>query len=361
MFLLVLMTWVGSVSASVQVKGLYEVQIAVKTQGRDERSRALQQGLADVVRRLAGSKGLKNLASKRKVMARASRYVEQYRYSKQSTDEAGLFLWARFNKKALLVLLQRYKIPVWVGSRPETLLWLAIEDGGERYILGSDRNNDWSDHVLSHAQRRGVPVLLPLMDLEDRRNTRIGDIWGGFSKSLRTASNRYQPDEVMIGKIFRIGSRWNSRWTLVTTAGEKTWSARGKSASGAIASGLNGLANFMAARYSVRLSGQLSRYRLLINNVNTLQDYADIKRYLGGISLISKLQLDSVEPVSVTYSMDLRGGVTALKQVLGLEQKLLPDESAEPQPSVETGLTATELTATDNTVALPDIMTYRLR
>ena len=351
----------STVSASIKVKGLYDVEIPVSSQDRDERQRALQQGMTDVVLRLAGSKGLKSLSAKPDTLDKASRYIEQYRYRKQSTGDAGLFLWARFNQKALLSLLRQHQIPVWSGSRPETLLWLAIEDKGGRYILGSDKNNAWSHRIRSHARRRGIPILLPLMDLEDRSNTRIGDIWGGFTKSLRTASNRYDPDDVMTGKVFRVGGRWNSRWTLVTATGEKSWSVRGKSATQAIAAGLDGLADYMAARYSTRVSGELSRYRLVINDVNTLRDYDEVRQYLRRIGLISKLQLDSVAPGHVVFTMDLRGGANALRQVLGLEQKLLVDDSGDAVTpgSIPSGLDANKVTP--DTAMSPETMTYRLK
>lgn len=351
----------SSVNASIKVKGLYDVEIPVSSQTREERQRALQQGMADVVLRLAGSKGLKSLSARPDTMGKASQYVEQYRYRKQSTGDAGLFLWARFNQKALLALLRQHQVAVWSGSRPETLLWLAIEGKGGRYILGSDKNNAWSHRIRHHAQRRGIPIMLPLMDLEDRGNTRIGDIWGGFTKSLRTASNRYNPDDVMIGKVFRVAGRWNSRWTLVTATGEKSWSVRAKSASQAIAAGLDGLADYMAARYSTRISGQLSRYRLVINNVDTLQDYDEVRQYLRRIGLISKLQMDSVAPGSVVYTMDLRGGANALRQVLGLEQKLLPDDNGEPMDSASLASGSDAGKGIPDADMSPEVMTYRLR
>ena len=346
------------VSASIQPKGLYDVEMQVKTQHIEERQSALKKGMADVVIRLAGSKGLALLKRKPDALDKASQYVEQYRYHKLAGDDSGLLLWARFNRKALLAALRELDIPVWAGARPETLIWLAIEGKNGRYILNSDKKNAWSHRIQDHAQRRGLPVLLPLMDLEDRRNTRIGDIWGGFTKSMLKASTRYEADDVMIGKVYRGRSGWNSRWTLVTAAGEKKWSANGKSASQAIATGLDGLADYMAARYSTRVSGQLARYRLVVNNVDTLQDYYLVSQYLRRIGLISRLQLDSVAPGSVVYAMDLRDGASALRQVLDLEQKLLPDDHGD-DIVVMSGQANGSLEP--KAVMTPEIMTYRLK
>jgi hypothetical protein len=166
---------------------------------------------------------------------------------------------------------------------------------------------------------------------------------------------------MMIGKVYRSAGRWHSRWTLVTATGDKSWSNSAKSADQAIAAGLDGLADYMAVRYTTRVSGQLSRYRLVINNVNSLQDYDEVRQYLRRIGLISKLQLDSVLPGSVVYTMDLRGGVNALRQVLALEQKLLPDDSGD---SMTSGSMPTRLDADNiisDAVMTPEIMIYRLK
>ncbi len=320
--------------AAIQVEGLYEIELSVKDQGAAERKQALKQALSTILLRLSGPKALARSGQTDKILQRASRYVDQYRYRKPgpragARDGSGLLLWVRFNQNALEKLLHDQQLPLWGSTRPETLLWLGIEDRAGRYILGSDKANPVYRSVVRHARNLAVPVLLPLMDLEDQRQARISDIWGGFARPVRSASGRYNADNIVIAKLYPDVDGWRGYWTLLSSSRESNWSSRGKYPDLAIANGMNALADVMIARYAIKLTGELSRYRLAINNVNSLNDYDASRKYLASVSLISSFQLENVSKGQVTYLIDLRGQLNDLEQVLNLERRLLPDVSVE--------------------------------
>ena len=328
-------TFIPQLHAAIQVEGLYEIEIEVSDQGRDERKRALRKALSDVFTRLTGSQGLEQFSQMLYVLDNASRYVEQYRYRQEqaATAEPGsietlppkLWLWVRFNRKAIHKLLQDEQLPLWGKTRPETIIWLALEDSGERYILDNDDASEYYRLLLSHAQRRAIPVLLPIMDLEDQRNVRVGDIWGGFSASVKQGSVRYAAENSLIGNVFRIADgSWGSRWNLITPQGEQQWSGNGSSQDEVIALGVDGLADVLASIYALKSNHQAVVYQLKISNINSLEDYARVNEYLSSVTMITSFQPHAVAQGYTVYSIDLRSDVEALKQVLALEQRLLP-------------------------------------
>jgi hypothetical protein len=322
------------VMAAVQVKELYDVEVDVRDQGMAERQRAMQQGFAEMITRLSGSGGMQQLGQSATVLKRAARYVEQYRYRKSEESAAqqdpGLKLWMRFNRKAMQKLLQEQQLPLWGSTRPETLLWIAIENNRGRSILSSDRRNSLQRNVMGHASRRAIPLLLPLLDIEDRGKVRIGDIWGGFTTSIKLASARYEADNILIGKVYPAAGGWRSQWTLVSGAGEKSWSGSGSYAGQAIAAGIDGLADLLASRYAVKGEGVTATYRVAISQVYSLRDYDRVSQYLRRISLISGFRLHSITQGRVIYQIDLRGDVDDLVRALKLERQLLPDDASRP-------------------------------
>lgn len=319
--------------AAVQVEGLYEIEIPVASQGRSERKRALRRGLADIFTRLTGSQGLEQFGQMLNVLDRAARYVEQYRYHKRAVTGTGgpgqkpeWMLWVRFNRKAIQKLLQDQELPLWGSTRPETLVWLAVEDKGERYILGNDTDNPYYHSIVTQANRRAVPILFPLMDLEDQQKVGVADVWGEFTEPVRDASIRYATENVLIGKIFPVqDGRWESSWALISSAGEQYWSGQGEEIGQAIAAGFDGLADIMISRYALKGSRQTASYKLKITHIDSLQDYAKTNRYLTSVSRITRFQPDTISQGYVLYSIDLRGTVDALRQVFALEQILVPD------------------------------------
>lgn len=360
LLLLAILLSTVTVQAAIQVEGLYEIEISVKDQGAEERRSALKEALSTILLRLSGSKAMAQPGQFKRILERASRYVDQYRYRQPGSD---LLLWVRFNKNAVEQLLRDQALPLWSSTRPETLLWLGIEDKAGRYILGSDKANPVYSSVVRHASNLAVPLLMPLMDLEDRRQVRISDIWGGFSGPVRSASSRYNADNIVIAKLYPDLDGWRGYWTLLSGSREKNWTSRGKYPDQAIADGMGDLADLMIARYAVKLTGELSRYRLVINNVNTLNDYDASRKYLASVSLISDFQLQLVSSGQVTYLIDLRGDIRDLEQVLNLERRLLEDVPVEnSKPVVLPGIQAatTEKVAQNLQPAI-ETLYYRLK
>ena len=81
--------------------------------------------------------------------------------------------------------------PVWDKHRPELVVWLAVRDGSNEYVL-----KDADESLLKVAAndaltRRGIPVCWPLYDVEDRDILSIAEIRGGFKEPVIDASKRY--------------------------------------------------------------------------------------------------------------------------------------------------------------------------
>ena len=328
--LLVLLSGVSS--ATVRVQGLYEIEVAVNNQSRSERKRALRKGLADIFTRITGSQALEQFGQMLTVLDRAPRYVEQYRYRLEETQDTEgkpvkqWWLWVRFNRKTIERIIRDQELPLWGSTRPETLVWMAVEQAdGSRYIMGNDETNPLFRSLLQNARRRAVPILIPLMDLDDQRNVNMGDVWGGFSDQIKTASTRYATENILIGRVFPGDQGWESRWTLVTRDGEQAWSGNGQDADQAIAQGMDGLGDLMAARYALKGQLNTSRYQLRVSNINSLKDYVKTSRYLSSVTMISRFQPVSFSQGQVIYDIDLRSNLAGLKQLFAIEQKLLPE------------------------------------
>ena len=101
-----------SVQAAIQVDGLYEIELSVKDQGVTERRQALKVALSRILTRLSGTQAMTQSGQINKILSRASRYVDQYRYRKVDGQQSvqgnatKLLLWVRFNRKAVEQLLR---------------------------------------------------------------------------------------------------------------------------------------------------------------------------------------------------------------------------------------------------------------
>jgi len=164
--------WAGLLLASLSfalhaaaVQNMYEVSLPVTDQNQDSRRAAFETGFTEVLVRVSGSSKLPGIN-----LAQAASYVQQYRYLLLETPEkssppkkggvvATHTLWIQFDETAIKKLLRSQNLPVWGAQRPAVLVWLAVRDGQNRYILRNQDASPIRDAVNAEGQRRGLPLI----------------------------------------------------------------------------------------------------------------------------------------------------------------------------------------------------------
>jgi len=318
--------------AVVRVADLYEAQVPVADQGEAERSRALTEALGQVAMRVSGLRQAAQAEAIREAAGDAQRLVQQYRYVRGEGD--ALMFLARFDPRGVDALLEGAGLPRWGQDRPLTLVWLALQDGQGRTIAGADSPGPAGEALREGARGRGLPTVLPLMDLEEQNQVRFTDIWGGFHDTVVAASRRYGAEAVLIGRVDRLAAdHWQARWTLVLQEREYQWKSGGERLEAAVSGAVDELAQILAGRFALRAGGPSGGHlRLSITDVRTLEDYARVARALGSRELIRQAQLREVGPNALRYDLQLQGDVDNLRRQLALSEQLAPVDERAPPP-----------------------------
>ena len=199
--------------AQAATQDLFDAEVAVPNQTSGVRTRATGEALKEVLVRVAGQEAVLQTAPAKQMLKEPDALVQQYRYFNEPGSEPPLLkLWVRFDGEAIRRALQQQGVTYWGAERPDTLVWLAVEDRGKRYVVSADDGTDVQRQIALAAKQRGLPIVFPLMDLEDQSQVRFSDIWGGFFENVMTASKRYNPQAVLVGRLNRSPSGgWSSR------------------------------------------------------------------------------------------------------------------------------------------------------
>ena len=136
-------------SPATEVAGLYAAAVPVTGQTKQERRSAIRQAFAAVLVKVAGSHQAAAQPRLQQALRHPLSYVQQFRYRAASTAIGNTVegavatqeLWVRFDARAVNQLFYDGGVPVWGRARPATLVWLAVEDGGRRELLGADPGN----------------------------------------------------------------------------------------------------------------------------------------------------------------------------------------------------------------------------
>lgn len=334
-----LLTWMclllfsGSLQAG-KVGNLYQSTVPVTGQDTNERSAAIATALTQVLIKVTGESRLEERPEARGLLSSASGFVQQFRYEKRSQpsplpDQApvdALYLHVQFDSNAINEALRKRGLPVWGDVRPSTLIWLAVEQGAQRYLVAADSEPEIVTGLREASARRGIPILLPLLDLEDQAALSVADVWGNFRASVLKASARYQPDAVLVGRIYRQSDGlWEAAWAFYHDGNASGWISSGAFSSQVLAQGLEGTADLLAARFApIGLSLSGGEFLLRVEAVDSLEDYARLHRYLSALQPIKSLTPDRITAGEAQFRVTLEGDYRILQQVIGLTSQLQP-------------------------------------
>jgi len=343
-----LMGWLGVTNAyAVEINGLYDAQVEVVDRDSQTFRGATQDALAEVIVRVSGNSHAIESPDIVTALSKPDRYLLQFGYEKllpknltvnseMVTPLLGqapgigvpkqpeLLLKLQFDPKAINQLLRRAGLPIWASNRPEVLLWLGAELEGQRQLVSPSSSMELSDLLLKESLRRGLPLSMPIYDLQDQAVVSIGDIWGMFTDRLIEASARYPTSGVLMAKVYQNNDGlWLGSWTLNVDGQSEWFDSEGDTASDVIAQAVDWVADQMAAKFAILASaGETDVVMLQISGIQQLTSYADVSKYLGGLVAIRRVQMQELNGDVLTFQVYLESDKEQLQQSLKLDGHL---------------------------------------
>jgi len=330
---------------SGEIEGLYEAKVAVTGQGIVERKAVVREGMRIVLTRVSGRRDIETLDKIDQALANALRYVQQFDYRtlafdavhvNETGEEYKQELRIRFDDQALNVLLQDAGLPVWGRGRPSLLIWLAVEDVGERYLLGGDARLPLRDMLELQAQQRGVPLLFPLLDLEDQTRLNFADVWGDFQDDIQSASQRYQAEGILVGRVYRHAeNEWRARWSLYDGAQShaerknalqvQRWTTTAVDKEQLMKAAVDDSADILGHRFA-RAASELDADMLFVSvtDITTIEGYARTLKYFSSLDMVTETAVNSVDEIDVVYGLKIKGNEEHFRQSVAFGDTLAP-------------------------------------
>jgi hypothetical protein len=313
---MLVLAFVTSPVWAVEVTSLYTAQVPLDQEESDPRARAYQVALNDVLLRVSGSELAADVEMVELLFPDPASYVVQFRPGEDDT------LWVSFDGEAIENTLRQAGQTVWGGDRPLTLIWLAVDWGqGEREIIGADdegrsrdearsidRNRLLRQRVLDSAERRGLPVAFPLLDTIDLQNLSFSDIWGGFDDALIAASERYEADTILVGRI-RPASSQRNRWSFYFGGEERSWTGEPELVLGAVA-------DMLAAEFAISGNAVLEFVDILISGIESIEAFGAVQNLLSETTVIEQFSIVEVEGDRIRFRVEAVGGAERLRRAL---------------------------------------------
>ncbi|CCE25079.1 DUF2066 domain-containing protein [Methylotuvimicrobium alcaliphilum] len=320
--LAVIVSLCGSIGWAAEVKGLFETEVIAKSQRPEDIEAAIKEAMTIVLQRvLSGSDVLDDPVAKT-ALAQARFYVKQHQYSlvEKASDASGQARVMRvlFDETRLLSLLSTGRLGIWSEIRPETLLWLVVDEHGKRRFFKPELMPSLEHAISSAAKQQGLPLIFPLLDLEERAQIAVHDVLSAYPEQLLDISGRYDVVSILAGRVVRQADCWQADWAFYFDGGVQQWSNSCDTLHEALLGGMRGVYTRLSHYYGVK-PDILERGMMMLNiaGIVGMNDITRVTRHIESLPMVKSVAWRSVRDGFNRYRINYEGDFSVFRHALG--------------------------------------------
>jgi hypothetical protein len=327
---------------AVSLGNLYEIDVPLNAEEQDlDRAILAKKAMSAMLVRAAGSDKILQNAKIEIVLEQADKYLNQLSYQQKEGFD-GTFVKVSFNEKKLKPMLQSLPVSLWSSERPLTLIWLRFEGESPKW-MGEDAEATFIHPLYAALKTRGIPYLLPLLDLTD-----IAEIQSVMKSpdtldfsSFKEAITRYQPDAILLGTLKQEGQSFQSTWICLQSGEKTTWQVEAPALTPLyeeMAENLRLAFNVEKAKGSLNQAEKFSKTFLQtaateplsvnVIGVANAEQFTKILELFRKMPIVLTAEVTEVKPEKTTFSLVINSSLEALKQSIqasGVLVESMPD------------------------------------
>lgn len=321
---------------AVLVADLYKASIPVTSRDNErEMRRAFVSGLQEVLIKVSGNPRILEAAPVRRALNDAQSFAESWEYRSEAlaadgtrggSETQAVNLVVTYFEPKVLSLLDDNQIPVWAENRPATLVWLTVEDElGERQAVGSASEDAVVKLFFDEARRLGLPLLFPVLDLEDRRRLPVDELWNLNEETIRAASQRYSVESILALRIYRsLSGELLGKYMYIFRERVLSDSLYPEDLTQLVREPVELTTRELSAYFAVLISGGQSdlQVNMTVEGVGDLQAYADLLNYLEQLAGVTGVMITRVDEAKVHLQLSTSGQLIPLLETIALDQQL---------------------------------------
>jgi len=295
---------VSLASHAQTVNGLYQVREPVSSQAPEERDKATQRALETLVLRLTGdAKAAQNpgLAAIRKD---PQQIISRYGYDAGPPES----LQVDFDPVSTDRALRQAGLALWGANRPSILGWWLNDSAEGSSLVGDGQAS--AAPLRRAAQHRGLPLRLPLGDLNEQIVATAPHLESNDPAPLHGISERYGADALLAVHAREEGGQWQAKWHLWLGDQREQGSVQGADSAAVADAVLLAVSQRLATRFVAR-PGASTEQVLEVQGMN-LERYAVLGRLLEPYGV----HLQSVDGDRIVYRVN--GSADQLRAQLSL-------------------------------------------
>ncbi|SEN39697.1 hypothetical protein SAMN04487857_11589 [Pseudomonas sp. ok272] len=188
------------------VSDLYRVREPVSSQTPQERDQATQRALDTLVLRLTGDAKAAQNPGLEAIRKDPQQIISQFGYDAGPPES----LQVEFDPASTNRALRRAGLALWGTNRPSILGWWLNDSAEGSSLVGDGQAS--AEPLRRAAQHRGLPLRLPMADLNEQIVATAPNLEGSDPAPLRDISERYGADGLLAVHAREEGGQWQAQW-----------------------------------------------------------------------------------------------------------------------------------------------------
>ncbi|MGL5334981.1 MAG: DUF2066 domain-containing protein [Enterovibrio sp.] len=328
-FFTLLLSW----SFSLQAFDLYQVSVNLAdTKGALEQQ-AKPQAFQEVLVRVSGNKKIVDDPQVAKILANPAAYINDLSVAQELGGRVAIF---NFDEKKIQTLLSQLKAHYWPLPRQEVLFWLI--NAQDKSMLWEESAADAVKLLKKAGVKRGLPVVLPLGDIDDLTAISERDVWDNFNPIIGKASARYVISSWAVVKIFADKIEWSFYPDGLDQDAPVQNSAQGVDFS-SFEKLIDEIADHYVASSAILLSDTAHEheYMLQVSGITAASEIFKLESSLKQMGSVASAQLRSIQKDEVAFVVKLVASQAQFTAELALNAHLQAASSQQSEPSFVIG------------------------
>ncbi|MCP4981245.1 MAG: DUF2066 domain-containing protein [Gammaproteobacteria bacterium] len=327
-------------AAAVTVDDLFTVELPVADQTTSLRLESFSQAFRQVIVKVSGSDDALRSPAFKRPSESSARYVKQFRYinrklpDDEEFDAGRLFLRIDFDQQLVESLLRENNFPVWGRERPSSLMVISYDVNENIKLVSDDSTPDLIEALDQAASIHAVPVLFPLMDLQDIALVRINDIVSRQYDNINTMASRYAPDALLVGQIVgRSGKGWRGDWEVRFAEQIFKWNFKASSKQAVVDQVVKHLAKILALEYALEDHRRIEQSILLsVSGLQGIDKLIKVQKYLKALNVVDNVRVAMINQDVITYRLKLRNDPEDLQRLIDFGEMLEQEDFPQVNP-----------------------------
>lgn len=310
---------------AIEINNLYQVRVDVKGQSKSEKDEALKEAMQQVLVKVSGKVATLQTPEIQSQVSSPNQYIKTYSYDKAQNGQ-GLLLKVDFAKNKIDALLSRYKQSLWGASRPLLLVWLADSSSRNKRIV-SVEDEIIKPYFIRAMDERGLPITWPYADNIDTSKLSFNQLWALDNNAISIASEGYNPDVILSGRIQKQPSIWRFDGRLIQSQYSTAIRAKSESKIGLSRKIAAIVAEKLANQYAIKIQDASERERKIIKieGIKNFRSYHSLMDYLKNKTGINGVTPTHIQDTTLTLELDLSAPWVRVDSSMRLDKKLIPD------------------------------------